>query len=47
VLTGYVFLLNFLLKEDSSMQPALLVFVGGGVYRYWKNRPDFKIYTGI
>jgi monoamine oxidase len=24
------------------VQPALCVFVGGGVYKYWKERPDFE-----
>lgn len=28
-------------KENGEVQPALLVFVGGGVLREWKQRSDF------
>jgi hypothetical protein len=30
------------INNKGQLQPALIVFVGGGVYRYWKDRVDFK-----
>ena len=29
-------------NHKGEIQPALIVFVGGGIYRYWKSREDFK-----
>ena len=29
-------------NKDGVLQPALTVFLGGGVYRYWKEKADFK-----
>lgn len=29
------------LNEKGELQPALVVFVGGAAYRYWKERKDF------
>jgi hypothetical protein len=28
-------------NAEGKEQPALVVFVGGGVYKYWKDRPNF------
>ena len=29
-------------NQQGEEQPALTVFIGGGVYKYWKDRPDFE-----
>jgi len=30
------------INENGELQPALAIFIGGGVLRYWMNREDFK-----
>jgi hypothetical protein len=29
-------------NSKGELQPAMVVFIGGGIYRYWKNRDDLK-----
>lgn len=29
-------------NSEGKVQPALIVFIGGAIYREWKNRPDFE-----
>ena len=29
-------------NSKGELQPAMVVFIGGGIYRYWKNRNDMK-----
>lgn len=26
------------INQKGELQPAIIVFIGGGIYRYWKNR---------
>lgn len=28
--------------QDGKVQPALIVFIGGAVYRYWRDEPNFQ-----
>lgn len=30
------------INESGVLQPALIVFIGGAVYRYWKDKEYFK-----
>jgi hypothetical protein len=29
-------------NHKGELQPAMVVFIGGGIYRYWKGREDLK-----
>ena len=33
---------NTHVNSEGKEQPALIVFIGGALYRYWKDRSDFK-----
>lgn len=30
------------INNKGELQPAMVIFIGGGIYRFWKNREDFK-----
>jgi hypothetical protein len=29
-------------NHKGELQPAMIVFIGGAIYRYWKHRDDLK-----
>lgn len=33
---------NTHINEEGHEQPALVIFIGGAMYRYWKDRADFQ-----